>query len=121
MEDYELERVCEKLENYRARKILYDAEPRNTPKPRPPKYEDSVDQGHQNARRFMGVVRAPYLDACTGSSSWGYYCIACRIFTIPQNNMDHWSREFTKEGLEAHIRKRGRIAGSPGHYWHLAP
>lgn len=67
MEQYASERLHARLEKYTARRISYDNRLEDAPRPRRPKSGDSVDKGEFDPRPFMGVVCAPYLDACTGS------------------------------------------------------
>lgn len=76
MEQYASKVACKKLENYSCRKRLRKA---GGPNPRRPRSGDGFDGHESNPRRFMGAIRAPFLDVRTGSSELGFHCLACKV------------------------------------------
>ncbi|KAH2761567.1 hypothetical protein KXW10_000389 [Aspergillus fumigatus] len=106
MEQYALQMTFQRLERYQSRKS------QQTPgagksTPRRPRSEDEFDGRMSNPKRFVAIVRAPFLDVRTGSSEWGSHCVACRPYHY--NRPLHWRRKFTDKSFEDHIKECGEI------------
>jgi hypothetical protein len=106
MEQFASDITFEKLEKYRSRKSQQTAGA-GTATPRRPRTEDEFDGRTSNPRRFVAIVRAPFLDVRIGSPEWGFHCAACKMhhYTRPL----HWRRKFTEESFKHHITECGEI------------
>lgn len=105
MERYVLEMASKKLKGFRSGKLQHRAG--DDPTPRPPRSEDRFDGHTSNPRRFMAVVRAPFLDSRTRLPVWGFHCLACKNHHY--GRLLHWRRKFTRESFEDHVRECGEI------------
>lgn len=103
MKQHAAEITTKRLETYQSRHSRHAG----GPKPRQPRSEDSFDGYSSNPMRFMGVVRAPLINACTATPQWGFHCIACKSHHYGRPL--HWRRKFTKESFQDHIRECGKI------------
>lgn len=104
MEQYALEMTSKRLEQYQSRKSLHIADGPNLRRPRS---EDVFDGRSSNPKRFLGIVRAPFLNARTGSPECVFHCAACKPHHYDRPL--HWRRKFTRESFEDHIRECGEI------------
>ena len=96
------ETTSKRLEQYESRKSSRRAD---GPNMRRPRSEDDFDGHSSNPRRFLGIVRVPLLNACTGFPECVFHCIACR--TYHYGRPLHWRRQFTRESFDGHIRAYG--------------
>ncbi|OJJ87589.1 uncharacterized protein ASPGLDRAFT_163897 [Aspergillus glaucus CBS 516.65] len=104
MEQYALEMTSKKLEQYQSRKSIHIAD---CPNLRRPRSEDIFDGHSPNLKRFLGIIRAPFLNARTGSLEWVFHCAACKPHHY--NRPLHWRRRYTRKSFEDHIRECGEI------------
>ncbi|PGG98979.1 hypothetical protein AJ80_09434 [Polytolypa hystricis UAMH7299] len=100
MEQYASEITSEEMEQYHTRKSRHM---KDCAILRQPRSEDAFDGHSSNPRRFMAIVRAPLLDARTGSPEWGFHCAACGPHHY--DRPFHWHRMFTMKSFEDHIRE----------------
>lgn len=115
MEQYVSAMASKKLEEYRKR-VASKAASAPDSTSRRPRSEDSFDGQMSNPRRFMAVVRTPWLDLRTKSLEWGFHCVGCeRQYRCRPM---HWRRKFTRGTLLDHIRECGDIIDRAHH---LAP
>jgi hypothetical protein len=58
-------------------------------------------------RRFMAVVRAPWINPSTNAVEWGFHCVGCKekFRTGPLN----WRRMYSDETFSLHIEECGRV------------
>ena len=71
-------------------------------------------------KRFMAVVRAPYIDRSTGVANGGFYCLGCKE-EFGAGPM-YWRRRYCLETFQAHIEECGPIKltnGSESIYKHV--
>ena len=104
IKQYASESLTKKLEIHQSRKATSTGA-----KPRLPRSEDPFDVFSSNPLRFMGIIRAPDLDARMADPQWGFHCIACNPHHYGRPL--HWRRKFTKESYRAHIIECGEIIG----------
>lgn len=106
MEQYSLEIISMRLEQYQSRKTQQPTGARQLI-PRRPRSEDEFDGRTSNPKRFVAIARAPFLDLRTRSPEWGFHCVACKIHHY--NRPLHWRRKFTEETFKSHLRECGEI------------
>lgn len=106
MEQYASQVISKKLQLYQSRKSQQMAGTREATVRRP-RTEDEPDGTMTNPKRFMAIVRAPFLNPRTRSSQQGFHCVACRRYHYDRPL--HWRREFTEESFKCHIRECGNI------------
>jgi hypothetical protein len=106
MEQYASEMASKRLEHFQS-KISWQTAGAGKSRPRRPRSEDEFDGRTSNPKRFVAIVRAPFLDLRTGSSEWGFHCVACK--THHHNRPLHWRRKFMEESFKHHIRECGEI------------
>jgi hypothetical protein len=107
MEQYALQITSQMLERYQFRKSHQALEATKSTLRRP-RSEDEFDGHMSNPKRFMAIVRAPFLDLHTASPEWGFHCAACR--PCHYNRPLHWRRKFTGKSFNDHIKECGEIA-----------
>lgn len=59
-------------------------------------------------RRFLGIVRAPWLDPRTKQIFWGFHCSGCRD-DVYMNTELHWRRMYSADTFDKHIRDWGPV------------
>ncbi|QKX54494.1 uncharacterized protein TRUGW13939_01581 [Talaromyces rugulosus] len=106
MNEHSVHIQAKKLEKYNLRRSKHTAGAAN-PNPRRPRTEDEFDGYSSNPKRFVAIVRAPFLNPGATSLEWGFHCSACRSHHY--NRPLHWRRKFTKDSLKAHIEECGEI------------
>lgn len=104
MEKYASESASKKLEAYNTKLSLCRTNGTNVRRPRS---EDIFDGRCSNPRRFMGIIRAPFLNFRTASPEWGFHCVACKSHHYCRPL--HWRREYTLVTFKDHIRECGEI------------
>ena len=104
MKQYVSESLTKNLEIHKSRNSTSTGA-----KPRLPRSADSFDGFSSNPLRFMGIIRAPVLDARMAEPQWGFHCIACKPHHYGRPL--HWRRKYTKESYRDHIRECGEIIG----------
>jgi hypothetical protein len=68
----------------------------------------SVREGRpSDPRRFMGVVRAPWINLSTNAVEWGFHCVGCEDKHIDRPL--HWRRKYCVETFNAHIEECGSV------------
>ncbi|RDH33410.1 hypothetical protein BDQ94DRAFT_178881 [Aspergillus welwitschiae] len=96
--------VLERREAYSSRVSLRRSATRRL---RPPRSEDSFDGYSSNPKRFMGIIRAPFLYGQEFSPEWGFHCLACKLHHYCRPF--HWRRLYTSESFQGHISECGPI------------
>ena len=82
------------------------------PKNLPP---DKVqDRYASDPRRYMAIVRAPWVDPATHSEEWGYYCVGCEWWShdnrpSERDRSEHGSRLYTLESFAEHVKEHGPV------------
>ncbi|KAL4891353.1 hypothetical protein BDV59DRAFT_182300 [Aspergillus ambiguus] len=104
MEEYASGMVSKRLENYNSKLSLRRTDGTHL---RPPRYEDSFDGHCSNPRRFMAIIRAPFMNERMVSPEWGLHCIACKPHHYCRPI--HWRRKYTINGFQDHVRECGEI------------
>lgn len=106
MEQYTSNIALKKMQKYQYRKSqLTESTGRSIP--RRPRTEDEFDGYTSNPRRFVAIVRAPYLDRRLGSPVKGFHCVACKVHHY--NRPLHWRRKFTEESFKRHVTECGEV------------
>jgi hypothetical protein len=91
------------LEAYRQRvKVQSD----HTVRRRPPTV-GSKEGRILDPRRFMAVVRAPWVKRLTNAVEWGFHCAGCQ--KEYRSRPLHWRRKYCLETFEHHIAQCGAI------------
>lgn len=84
--------------------------------PRPPRSEDDPDAGSINPRRFIAILRTPWLDLRRKSLEWGFHCLACQHAggLGPRRR----ERKFSIETFHGHIEDCGEVWKIGDRYGH---
>lgn len=104
MEEYVSEMASKRLEAYNTTLSLRRTNATNL---RLPRSEDSFDGRSSNPKRFMGIIRAPFLSVQTVFPDWGFYCAACKAHHYCRPL--HWRRKYTMKSFQDHVRECGDI------------
>ena len=107
MQRFVSEMKAKQLEQYHTRKFVQNPEESQNERRR--RCEGAPDRGPYNPKRFMAIVRAPFLDPRTESVEDGFYCVGC--ITHHDRNGLHWRRMFNWASFKSHIREYGEIIG----------
>ena len=102
MDRYAKQLEAERLQKYPEPGLLRDSQRIRRNRPR-----DGFNGFSVNAQRFLGVIRAPVIDARQGSTEWGVYCEGCKNHY--DNKPLHWRRLYTRERFQRHIEEYGDI------------
>jgi len=106
MERLVAERESKALEQYHDR-VAQESAGVSRPKPRRPPNLVAWDGQSSDARRFVAIVRAPWVDPSTGSPVSGFYCVGCERET--RRRPLHWRRRYTTEKFLEHLQQCGPI------------
>jgi hypothetical protein len=64
----------------------------------------SVQEGRRSdPRRFMAVVRAPWIKPSSNAVEWGFHCVGCK--RQYRSRPLHWRRKYCVETFSDHIRE----------------
>lgn len=88
---------------YAAKRML-KAEGALIPTPHRPPPAKAYDGRETNPRRFLAIVRAPWLDLRTRSLEWGFHCLSCLYMDDPWQ----WTAKFTAETFHGHFEECGK-------------
>ena len=72
------------------------------------------DGKEANPKRFMAVVPAPWVDALTEQTVWGFHCMGCKDESCPDRPLGHM-RIYNVETFEDHLRQCGPIVDVPSY------
>lgn len=102
MERFVTEEGQKRLDSYQ-RRVAEDCEA--TSRRLPP---TSAPEGRtSDPRRFMAVVRAPWIKRSTNAVEWGFHCVGCK--KQHRSRPLHWRRKYCVETFSDHIEECGRI------------
>lgn len=62
-----------------------------------------------NPRRFMAIVRAPWIQTSTNSVEWGFHCKGCE--RCYRERPMHWRRKYNAATFADHLEGCGPIVG----------
>lgn len=103
MEEYALEMTSNRREAHATLSLRRT----NGTNLRPPRSEDSFDGRCSNPKRFMGIIRAPFLSVQTAFPDLGFHCVACKAHHYCRPL--HWRRRYTVDSFQDHIQECGEI------------
>lgn len=86
---------------YNTRKVRDAVNGGNT-KVRRPTYIEPPDRRQDNARRFMAIIRAPFINKASMTAEEGRHCRGCA-------DSKEWRRLFALEAFNEHVAKEGPI------------
>ena len=69
------------------------------------------DDKNMNPRRFMAIVRAPWIYASHEQDTWGFHCRGC----LPSDSCPESQRVYTLDTFEQHLREYGPLVRHPDH------
>jgi hypothetical protein len=73
-----------------------------------------VQEGRiSDPRRFMAVVRAPWINPSTNAVEWGFLCVGCK--REYRARPLHWRRKHCVETFSEHIEECGRVHDGEHH------
>lgn len=103
MEQHVAEVAQKRLEAYQQSAA---ANPGNSASRRPPTI--GLRQGRTlDPRRFMAIVRVPWIVRPTSTVDWGFHCVGCQKHY--RSRPLHWRRKYCLETFEHHIEQCGPI------------
>lgn len=100
--------ALKRLEAYHSR-IVERAPGDENLTPRRPPHMVTRDGQASNPKRFVAVVRAPWLNPYTKLEDWGFHCIGCQ--RQYRARPLHWRRKYSMYTFDDHIRECGQING----------
>lgn len=68
---------------------------------------NTYDGKSENQLRFMAIVEVPFLDAKTGKSEQGGYCLGCK--DSHAHRSQHFRRRFNEHSFQAHLEECGPV------------
>lgn len=103
MEQHASEMAYKRRRAYAAKREL-KAEGALIPTPRRPRPTRAYGVREADPRRFLAIVRAPWLDLRTRSLEWGFHCLSCLYMDDPWQ----WAAKFTAETFHSHFEECGK-------------
>jgi hypothetical protein len=110
MEQHVAEEGRKKLESYQ-RRVAGESDSGTTSRRRP---ATGVQDGRtSDPRRFMAVVRAPWIKPSTNAVEWGFHCVGCK--KKYRDRPLHWRRKYCVETFSDHIEECGCVYDGEHH------